>query len=79
MLPTKSQIDDIQILRAFAVILVVIQHVPINLVDWHAPWAQLIILHFGGDLGVDLFLVISGVEVQTWSDSYPFIRNWLSG
>jgi len=86
VLPTKSQIDDIQILRVFAVILVVIQHVPINLVDWHAPWAQLIILHFGGDLGVDLFLVISGFVigrsfVATLADessSYRFVTKTIA-
>ena len=56
----KNRIDDIEILRAFAVILVIIEHMKINLFTWGSPFLSGFYGHFGGWTGVDLFFVLSG-------------------
>ena len=59
----KNRIDDIEILRAFAVLLVIIEHMHLNLFSWGTPWLKVFYQHFSGWSGVDLFFVISGYVI----------------
>ena len=59
----KKRIDDIEILRAFAVLLVIIEHMQINLFAWGTPALKFFYQHFSGWSGVDLFFVISGYVI----------------
>lgn len=59
----SHRIKDIEVLRAIAVTLVAIHHVPMNLVYWSSPAVRRFLASFTGDLGVDLFLVISGFVI----------------
>ncbi len=59
----KRRIDDIEILRAFAVLLVIIEHMQINLFSWGTPTLKLFYQNFSGWSGVDLFFVISGFVI----------------
>lgn len=63
MVAVKSRIDDIEILRAFAVMLVIVEHMQINLFHWGTPALKLFFRHFSGWSGVDLFFVISGFVI----------------
>jgi len=62
-LPVKNRIDDIEILRAFAVLLVIVEHVNFNLFAWNTPALKAFYGHFAGWSGVDLFFVISGFVI----------------
>ena len=59
----KKRIDDIEILRAFAVILVVVEHMHFNLFAWNSPALASFYSVFGGWTGVDLFFAISGFVI----------------
>lgn len=59
----SRKIDDIQVLRAIAVIMVIIHHVYINLIPWQSPSLDRLSAYFGGNTGVDLFFVISGFVI----------------
>jgi len=50
----KKRIDDIEILRAFAVMLVVVEHMHFNLFAWNSPALASFYSVFGGWTGVDL-------------------------
>lgn len=56
----KSLITDLDILRAVAVLAVVVQHARGNLFEWTTPGLTLFYSYFGGSFGVDLFFAISG-------------------
>ena len=59
----KKRIDDIEILRAFAVMLVVVEHMHFNLFAWNSPALASFYSVFGGWTGVDLFFAISGFVI----------------
>lgn len=59
----KSRIDDIEILRGIAVLMVVIHHAHDNLFTWATPNLTLFYSYFSGWVGVDLFFAISGYVI----------------
>ncbi len=62
--PDHGRIDDIELLRAVAIIFVLIQHIPGTLFPWLPPFgAGLLYTYFGGWDGVDLFFAISGFVI----------------
>jgi peptidoglycan/LPS O-acetylase OafA/YrhL len=63
--PTKAhgRIDDIEVLRAFAVGMVLVEHARFNLIPWVWGVREPLYKHFGYWSGVDLFLVISGFVI----------------
>ncbi|WP_275546415.1 MULTISPECIES: acyltransferase family protein [unclassified Pseudomonas] len=59
----SRRIDDIEILRAFAVLFVVLHHALGNLFTWTTPALARLGVYFGGGFGVDLFFAISGFVI----------------
>ncbi|MCP5204709.1 MAG: acyltransferase [Pseudomonadales bacterium] len=68
----KKRIDDIEVLRAFAVILVIVEHMHFNLFAWNTPALESFYRYFGGWTGVDLFFAISGFVIAR--DLVPRLR-----
>lgn len=60
---SRDRIIDIEILRALAVIGVVVHHARDNLFTWTSPGLERLAVYFGGWVGVDLFFVISGFVI----------------
>jgi peptidoglycan/LPS O-acetylase OafA/YrhL len=58
-----GRIDDVEVLRAFAVGLVLVQHAAWNLIPWQMPNQGPLYGHFGFWSGVDLFFAISGFVI----------------
>lgn len=69
---SKGRIADIEILRAFAVLFVVLHHAHGNLISWASPRFDALTAHFSGGFGVDLFLAISGFVIAR--DLLPRLR-----
>lgn len=69
---SKGRIADIEILRAFAVLFVVLHHAHGNLISWTSPRFDALTAHFSGGFGVDLFLAISGFVIAR--DLLPRLR-----
>lgn len=69
---SKGRIADIEILRAFAVLFVVLHHAHGNLISWASPRFDALTAHFAGGFGVDLFLAISGFVIAR--DLLPRLR-----
>src|ERR1035437_1501317 len=59
----SKRIDDIELLRSFAVLLVVFQHAHGNLITWHSAGFDHLFKYFDGGAGVDLFFAISGFVI----------------
>jgi peptidoglycan/LPS O-acetylase OafA/YrhL len=57
------RIADIEVLRAVAVILVMVQHAPAVLFPWRGEFQGRLYSHFGFWPGVDVFLAISGFVI----------------
>ncbi len=68
----KKRIDDIEILRGFAVLFVVLFHSQGNLITWVSPTMSRVYSYFGGSFGVDLFFAISGFVIAR--DLVPRLR-----
>src|SRR5690606_41715756 len=60
---SREKILDIEILRALAVIGVVIHHARTDLFTWSSPGLERLGVFFGGWVGVDLFFAISGFVI----------------
>lgn len=60
---STKRIDDLEILRGFAVLSVVLHHAHGNLVTWPSLWFDRPAVYFGGSFGVDLFFAISGFVI----------------
>lgn len=60
---TTHKIEEIQALRAIAVILVVFFHTRFDLTGVQHPYLDTLFSYLGGDAGVDLFFVISGFVI----------------
>ncbi|MDU4250143.1 acyltransferase [Pseudomonas sp.] len=61
---SRGRIEDIEILRGFAVLSVVLHHAHGNLFTWSTPALERLAAYFGGGFGVDLFFVISGYVIS---------------
>lgn len=59
----SKRIDDIEILRGFAVLFVVLHHALGNLFTWTTPGLARVAVYFSGGFGVDLFFAISGFVI----------------
>ena len=59
----NDRIDDIELLRGFAVLLVVVHHAQSNLITWTSPALTHFYHYFGGWVGVDLFFAVSGFVI----------------
>ncbi len=60
---THGRIDDIEILRAVAVLFVLIEHCRLNLFPWMGLYQSPLFIYFGFWNGVDLFFAISGFVI----------------
>lgn len=58
-----GRIDDIEVLRAVAIILVIVHHLKYNLFHWKSQPLWFFSDWFGSGRGVDLFFVISGFVI----------------
>ncbi len=58
-----SRLAEIEVLRAVAVLMVLVQHIPDNLIFWPSHFAQAFLGPAGFWTGVDLFFVISGFVI----------------
>jgi peptidoglycan/LPS O-acetylase OafA/YrhL len=58
-----GRIDDIEVLRAFAIGLVLVEHTRLDLLPWVSGEREWLYTHFGFWSGVDLFLAISGFVI----------------
>ena len=59
----KNRIDDVEALRAFAVLAVIIHHASDNLLTWTTTFTSYYYSYIGGWVGVDLFFAISGFVI----------------
>jgi len=60
----RGRIDDIEVLRGVAVLMVLLFHVRLSLIPWEVPWWDHITKHyFNFWPGVDLFFAISGFVI----------------
>jgi peptidoglycan/LPS O-acetylase OafA/YrhL len=60
----RGRIDDIEVLRGVAVLMVLLFHLRLSLIPWEVPWWDHITQHyFGFWPGVDLFFAISGFVI----------------
>ena len=64
----EFSIDDIEILRGFAVLLVIVEHMQHNLFTWATPTLNRLYTYLGGWTGVDLFFAISGFVIARRRD-----------
>lgn len=65
----QRKIDDIELLRGFSILLVLMSHFHGSLIFWSVPVLDHLFLYIRGASGVDLFFVISGFVIAR--DLYP--------
>ena len=56
-------IRDIEVLRGVAILMVLIEHLPVNLLWWNSPLVRFALFRWHGGAGVDLFFAISGFVI----------------
>ena len=85
--PAHGRIDDIELLRAFAILFTLYEHLHINLISWYSSTLDHISKYSGLTTGVDLFFAISGFVIArslfpqleaAGGDTYAFFRATLS-
>jgi len=59
----ERKIADIELLRGFAILFVLMEHLRINLFTWNTPAIDHLLAYFRFWSGVDLFFVISGFVI----------------
>jgi peptidoglycan/LPS O-acetylase OafA/YrhL len=59
----SRRIDEIEVLRAIAIMMVFIEHIPINLFFWRSQLGDVLAADWNGSAGVDLFFAISGFVI----------------
>ena len=73
---SSDRIGDIEVLRAFAILLVLYEHADLNLVFWHSSLLHGAMQYLRGWVGVDLFFAISGFVIAR--SLLPQLRSCLS-
>ena len=58
-----GRLDDIEVLRCAAILMVLFAHAPFNLLYWDTLWLTVSFSWWSGDAGVDLFFAISGFVI----------------
>lgn len=59
----SDRIQDLEVLRAIAIIMVLAEHVQLNLFYWHSDIQDISVRYWRGAAGVDLFFAISGFVI----------------
>ena len=58
-----ERIQDLEVLRALAIVMVLVEHMQLNLFYWHSDIQDISLHYWRGAAGVDLFFAISGFVI----------------
>jgi peptidoglycan/LPS O-acetylase OafA/YrhL len=61
--PQAGRITELEALRGVAILMVLVEHLPINLFYGFAPFYHFLLRHWRGQAGVDFFFAISGFVI----------------
>jgi peptidoglycan/LPS O-acetylase OafA/YrhL len=74
-----TRLAEVEVLRTVAVLMVLVDHLPFNLIFWPSHWSEFIFHHTGLWDGVDLFFAISGfVIARSLLPSLEGVTDWVS-